>query len=537
MVRRKRITDAGSTAENFADLRSDYNAARSSRFRRTRTGVSIAGASADFHYRNQSAYLRMMELARDMDRNDCIVGQTVDRAVANTLQDGIQLAPQTGDEGLNKELSDRWLQWGSEADQCDLAGELTWWDIEELALRQSFVDGDVVVLPHRDGALKMVEAHRVRTPTNTKRNVVHGVLMDEYRKHLEYWISKDDVDPSRALRLVSEIHPYPVRDEEGNRQVFHVMVSKKRISQTRGVTAFAPIIDLMGQFEDINFAKLIQQQAVTCFAIFEELDLGAGLASGGQQTGEQTTETLSDGSERTLEGMSPGMRIRGAPGVKLRMDSPNVPNPEFFPHVRLILTLVGINLGMPLVLVLLDASETNFSGWRGAVDQARLGFKRNQRRLVIRLHRPVYHWKVRQWMADDPTIQRLAEKKEINVFGHAWNPPGWPYIEPLKDATADLLRTRNPLTSQRRRCHERGLGQWNILSEEITADNGQHIANALEKAAELNKKYPGAGITWRDVASLPTADGVKLTMNPDNTRDSSGEKPSEQKKQEPAHAA
>ena len=108
--------------------------------------------------------------------------------------------------------------------------------------------------------------------------------------------------------------------------------------------------------------------------------------------------------------------------------------------MRLILTLIGINLGLPLVMVLMDASETNFSGWRGAVDQARLGFRQNQKRLINRFHKPVYLWKVRQWMAEDAALRRAAARSDVNIFAHRWNPPTWPYIQPLQDATADLLR-------------------------------------------------------------------------------------------------
>ena len=58
----------GSFTEAFTKLRSDHNTSKSNRFRRTRAGVSAVGRPADFHYRSEAAYLRMMELSRDMDR-------------------------------------------------------------------------------------------------------------------------------------------------------------------------------------------------------------------------------------------------------------------------------------------------------------------------------------------------------------------------------------------------------------------------------------------------------------------------------------
>ena len=58
------------TAEAFENMRSDYNAARQTRFRRRLTGVASGGSGSDYHYRNESDYLRMLELARAGDRND-----------------------------------------------------------------------------------------------------------------------------------------------------------------------------------------------------------------------------------------------------------------------------------------------------------------------------------------------------------------------------------------------------------------------------------------------------------------------------------
>lgn len=515
----RRSRNAGPTLnESFSEIRSDYNAARASRHRRRRTGIQAAGSSADYHYRSEGDYLRILEYARDFDRNDAVVGQLVDRAVDNTVQGGIQLDPQTPDKAVNTELYERWTEWAENEDLSDFAGEQCWAGQESLALRNALVDGDVVGVPLKDGSLQWIEAHRIRTPNGTKRNVVNGVLLDERRRRLQYWITRDDIEPNRPVKLVSEIKALDVRDEDGNRQLFHIY-NPKRFSQTRGVSAFAPIFDPVGMFEDINFAKLVQQQIVSCFAIFRQRELGY-MGSDPPQQGEQTTQTRSDGSTQTIEGIAPGMQIAGNPGEKLEGFSPNVPNAEFFQHVKLILTLIGINLGMPLVLVLMDAGETNFSGWRGAVDQARMGFRRNQRSLIRRLHRPCYYWKLRQWIEEDTQLRGAAERLGKDFFKHAWNPPTWPYIEPLKDASADLLRVRNALISPRRLHAENGI-EWEGLADEIVEDNAYAIIRAKTKAAEINKQFTEDPVHWRELLSLPTPDGVTVALKADDPQASS----------------
>jgi capsid protein len=509
-----------SLSASFEHLRNDYTAARLNRFRRQRSGFLPLGSGADWHYRIQADYYRMMEYARDMDRNDAVVGQTIDRAVLNCVQDGYRYDPQTGDKGLDAEWKARWEAWTKDPQRCDLAGELSFWEMEILSLRNIFVDGDVLGLANKSGALEMVEAHRLRTPLNTKRNVIHGVLIDtDTRRRLEYWLTIADTPLMSNVEKVSEIRPYPTYDAKGNRVVFHAHTSK-RVSQTRGVTALAPIFDVCGMFEDINFATLVQRQLVSCFAVFRERDV-AFEAGSNSSSGIQTQDTLASGVTRVLQGVGPGMEIAGQPGERLRMDSPNVPNAEFFPHMKLVLTLIGVNLGLPLVMVLMDGSETNFSGWRGAIDQARLGFRMNQRRHANRWHRPINAWQVRRWIDEDPAVLRAIDRKQkIDPFRHRWNYPTWPYIQPLQDASADLLRLRNGLISWRRRAAERGI-EPAVLRQEIIEDNAAMIEEAHRKAEELNKKYPGLSVTWREVASLPTPDGVKINVNAEG--DSAGD--------------
>ena len=523
-------------AETFEEFRSDYSAAKASRFRRRRLGVHSMGSGADWHVRNEHDYLRMMEDARDMDRNDAVVGQVIDRAVGNIVQDGFTLDPDTGDKAINEDQKARWHDWSHDPEQCDLAGECSFWDYEKLTLRSCFADGDVCILPNRSGSLESAEAHRLRTPRNTKQNLVCGIKKDPItRKHLEYWFTKEDISPLSAFNNVSAVTKYAARDAEGFKQVWHVLVSQKRFSQTRGITALAPIFDVAGMFEDINFATLVKHQVASCFAVFEELERGFDGTAGteiGTASEESTRSTVAKGVDMILRGVGPGMFIQGKPGSKLRLDSPNVPSPEFFPHVRLILTLIGINLGLPLVMVLMDASETNFSGWRGAIEQARMGFRDRQKDLKAQFHRPCYVWKTRQWMADDPALRHAAERSDISIFRHHWSTPTWPYIQPYQDAAADLLRIRNALISRRRQCAERGL-DWDRLSTEITEDNAAMIEKAHVKAEELNKKYPTLGITWREIASLPSPDGVNVSLQPQNADTGYNEQGSGKEKQNP----
>lgn len=518
---RYRSTDGPFTASE--NLRADYDMAKNTRWRRRRVGVAPMGSTADYHIRSEADYLRMIELARVMDNNDTIIAPVVNRAVDNTIQTGFTLDVNTGDTGADADLAAMWREYAEDADQCDIAGEHAFADQEWLTFRQMLVDGDHLVIPTTDGAVQMFEAHRVRSPSNAKKKrangeaLVHGVLIDKHRKRKEYWVTRDNIDPTRALGRVSDIKRYQARDAEGERIAFHVY-NPKRVTQTRGVTAFAPVINPLAMIEDINFAKLVQAQVVSCFAIFRKRDVayeGKKAAKAGARDTETTDTGFDEEIDRIIEALHPGMRISGEPGESFEGFSPNVPNTEYFAHVKLILTLIGINFGLPLVMVLLDAKETNFSGWRGAVDQARLGFRRNQRAMIRRFHRPYYRWWLR-WQLSNPAnraLREIAEKDKVNIFRHTWNPPAWPYVDPFKDATADVIRQRNAQTSPRRIAANRLGVDWSDLADEIVTDNGLAIRKAKAAAAEINKEHPDDPVHWRELLNLPAPEGMKLVIN------------------------
>jgi lambda family phage portal protein len=498
-------------ATSFRDMkeevRADYNAARYSSFRRVRTGVAPMGSGADWHYRMQVDWLKILEQSRDMDRNDAIVHRLLDVATVNTIQDGFGLDVNTGDPKLDVELRARWDEWSNDPNLCDAQGQLTWTQMESIVFRQMLLDGDHFALPLEDGSLQLIEAHRCRNPARTKRNIVHGVELGERRRRINYWFTPDDLNPYAAAPKISDMTSYEPRDKNGNLEVFHVY-NPRRTSQTRGIGILAPVFDQCGQAEDIGFSTLIQSQIASCYAIIRQRSVG-WTGPGEQQTGAEGTGR--GAFERVVQEIAPGMEYEGDPGEELKGFAPNIPSPQFFPHMKHVMTLISINAGVPLILLLLDASETNFSGWRGAIDQSRLGFQVNQQQYITRFHAPVWNWKVRQWGADDRAIARAAKKRKVKLFAHSWNPRGWPYVEPLNDTKTDLLRVRNALTSQRRRCAERGL-DWNQLSTEIVEDNSIAIRKAIAATRILNQGTddPSERVHWREVLSLPTPDGMTV---------------------------
>ncbi len=497
-------------AEAFFDLQADYAAARESKFRARLTGVQPGGSGADYHYRNDQHLLAMIERSRDLDRNSPIIGQGITRLIVNCLQDGLRPAPKTGSEALDAGIKERWLAWSTDPELCDRSGEMNLTQIAELAFRAMIVDGDISVLMTADGSLEAMEGHRMRSPKTT-RNVVHGVQLDKYRRHERYFYMKENIGPTfKAGLLVRDFTEIPVRDEAGRRQVIFLR-HPKRFSQTRGVGALLPIMDTAGHHDDLQFATLVKQQASACWVMWEQRDVESEppMDDDGSAMGEQREEGLADNTSQTIDGLAPGLMLRPPPGVKLQGYTPNIPSPEFFPHAMMVLTFIAINLGLPVHVLLLDPSRTNFSGWRGAIDQARLGFKSLQRILAAQFYRPIYLWQLRRWLVNDESFRNLAgyrivggelEKTDegLNVWKNEFSLPHFPYIDPKSDVKADAQTASSGLNSRRRLLLRRGLDITEVDSERVT-DEGALIRAAVLETALINAALPEANLNWREL--------------------------------------
>lgn len=515
-MHRRRFNNSGpSIAESFDDARCDYEAAkRTSRFQRRRRGIPTSGASADYHYRSEADFLWMQEIARDLYRNDMVIGQMTDRAVINWMGSGLTPDPDTGDKTLDKDLKERWTEESEDPDTCDVAGELTFHEQELMVGREILVAGDTFGIFTDEGTVQHIESHRCRSPQRTQRNIIHGIECDRTtKKRQRCWFTKESLDPMQQTKItVKDLRPVDVRDEEGECQVMHVY-SPKRFSQTRGVTAYAPIIIPAGMFDDLQFAHLLKSQLNAFWLLVRKREKGFFDDNPNVQHFGVTNNDFT--GTRRVDDIAPGSEIGASPGEDIQPWNPNNPPAEFFPHAKLILTMMGINLGMPLVLVLMDASETNFSGFRGAIDQARLGFRHNQRILKARFHRPFWRFKLNFWADGDPVLAAARERLGKRYLKHKWNTPGWPYIEPTKDAQGDLIRSSNMQTSPRRLATERGFDWADIVSETVE-DRRLAIETACEAAKKLNSQFKLDGsdmISWRDLAPLPNPGNVTIALS------------------------
>ncbi len=477
-------------------IQARYDAARPSRFSRERTGL---GGTGDAHTLGTLDLWRIRETSRDQERNDKLIGQMVERAVNNIIGDGPTPIPQTGSPELDERIKQNWSEWAKDPSRVDTAKT---WDFHGLVclwLRQMFVDGDIFIRPAGE-SMQTLEADWIDSGLGS-RNTIHGVELSPVRAPVAYHLRMPTLADNWLKGFGGASSPaqiLPAFDSAGNRLVFH-LAKPNRYSTTRGMPALTPAIEAMGMIDDIQFAKLIQLQMSACIGLIVTRDPKERTYLGAR---ELVTDPL--GGQVNQEHIEPGGTLYFKQGESVSTLNPNVNATEFAEFMRFLLRMVGGNLGLPLSISMLDASQTNFHGYRGEIDQAKKDFAKNQRVLESRALVPLYSHLVRWWAA----VEGWPIPAGARLTRHKWAHAAFPYINPMQDIQADALALEHLMVSPRDLCAERGRN-WDEIVEETIADRVMAIESAAEALAALQSRYPSLeGLTWRDVINMPSPKGT-----------------------------
>lgn len=519
----------------------DYRASkRETKLRPRPRGISSQGSSADWHFRRDTDHLWVGELGREYDRNTPVGKRMLNMIVDNVLQDkGFGYNPDTGDEGLDKEAKHYIDELFGDPQRIDLQGEHDFYSLSKIALRDIFAAGDTFSVFNEDGPIELREFHRCRQPFNRgkkHKNNVLGVELTEQRKRLGYWFTKDTISPLDSYRIKhSDLELVEAWDVSGDWKTKNVLHLRRtdRISQTRGVSMFAPIFDYLGMFEDSQFQMMVKQQLSNMLLLIRErgTDFKAQNLSKRLRTG--VDSEIPAGTDRLLEELYPGAELHGFPDETIKPWSPTIPNNEWFNHMKLVLRVMAIAEGFPYVLLMLDTADTNFHGYRGAVVEARNVLSGIQRWFSRQYNRPVVKHYLHRWADEDPAVNRFRERslreakirrgkkdhgKRLNLFRHSWTLPGWASVDDLKDATADEIRLGTS-TTDRDTLASRFDMTGEQMSDKVVGGNRYLWMAAVQAVMEDMKKL-GFDTSMKSVerwasryAPMPNGARVQLSMS------------------------
>lgn len=201
----------------------------------------------------------------------------------------------------------------------------------------------------------------------------------------------------------------------------------------------AQIFGLFDQIDGYLEATVTAARIAACFGILIKTNAAAA-AFGNLQT-----QQNQNAQAQRIANIEPGMVQYLAPGDEIQQVSPSQPTQSFPDFVAVLMRFAGLSMGLPLELVMLDFSRTNYSSARAALLQAYRSFRVLQDRFEKQFLRRIYPW----W------LDRMVKLGEIQVppglgdlaYDHKWLAPGWEWVDPLKEIQAALLELDTGLTT------------------------------------------------------------------------------------------
>lgn len=444
------------------------------------------GGSGDYHLRYDRRDL--VRQSEAFYRDNGLYEGIVNRAVDNILGEGFGLQARTSNADINQVLEDLWREF---ALAPEIRGMDSWSDCERLALTSLFVEGDFTSIKTNTGKIQIIESELVASnrKTNNGNRVELGVEVSAVGTPIAYWIANYDIN--------GQLQTQDSKSYSADDIIF--LANRKRITQTRGIPVMTSNFPMFHRINDICDSEAVAWQLLARMALSinrENAEQKATLRSN-PDPNNPDDKTSPPGVQDRIQDFDYGMIFHGEVGETIAGIERNIPSANFTDSLIMFIRLLGLPVGFPLELILLDFSKTTYSSARASLEQAFRMFATWQKRLRVGFHSPVYTWKVRQWV-NEKIIPDLPD-----ILKHEWLSPSFPWIDQLKEAEAWGERIDRNFATLSQACKS-----LNQDRAEQLAQRAREVEEAIILADELNKKHPNARVDWHIFAGMGSAPTV-----------------------------
>jgi lambda family phage portal protein len=425
--------------------------------------------AADTESLGQSGADSVRAWARKFVRDNAIATGIVETIATAVVGCGINAQSMVEDaegndiEAVNDSRDGVWNAW---CEVCDINGEMTFAEIQFLAMREIVEAGECLIrlVPVKGGdinrpvplALELIEADRIATDHDTfmvrskmgatQNRVIRGVELTETGRPVAYWIYPEHPNSPYVNRNTT-----PVRVPAS--EIIH-LYRKDRIGQTRGVSWFAPVITPVRDLGIYKENELQGSAVASCFtaAIKSNGSIG-GLAAA---DGEETT----DDNGNTFEYLEPGLVVRLNKDEDIVPINPGRPNSSAEPWINMITREIGVGVGLGYEKVSRDFSKTSYSSARTSELEDRRRFKRYQKYLIAHLCQKVWdrfcEAAAIAGVEGFPTLSELLADRRL-LTPVTWQVPEWEWVDPQNDQAASEAAIKANMSTLQRECGKNGI--------------------------------------------------------------------------------
>ena len=452
-----------------------YAAAKTSRL----TGTwSPADSSVNDIIRASSPAVRarVRQLVRDFPIFSRAVQVLIDKAIGPGLVFQSRATTADGqsiDEDLASAIESAFNFW---ADQCDIAGQLHFYEFMELAKRQEFENGEFLIVKRRSRsqkrylpfAIQLVESDWLTGTPNYK--IPSNSIVDqgvEYNRQTGERVAYHFTDPDgwgKSVRVPANqiIHG------------FHTL----RPGQLRGISSFAPGVLLAHDLSEYLDAEIDTAKLAAKYLAFVKRNDPASRTSLLEEgTGEDQGKKIDEMENAIIEYLATGEDITIAHNPK--------PGSNFPPTVKLMLRMFSATTNVPYELLSFDYEGLSYSSSRISRSDFNNFLRPIIDRHVRRFCNPIFY----------PFMESAIMREKIPVpaqgffnnparfLAAEWQPPGVDYVDPLRESKAHISEKDALLRSPQEIARARGRDYATIVKElkqakKLIEDAGLEIISA-----------------------------------------------------------
>lgn len=351
--------------------------------------------------------------AQELDEENAIANGLLSRFADNVVHTGIKPQAKTSSKRWNRQAEGLFTEWADA--NADVRGMSTFWELQKFVSRNAQRDGDHGTILLKSGALQLVESEDIATPFErvSDFSIVDGVEVNRLGKPLAFHVADfEDNESPNYVRI-------PARN-------FVFLSNRRNYKQTRGEPAFAQSARLFDQIDGLIEAVVAASQMAAMFGLV----ITESATSDGMATLGDTTDSGGDAAKEFA--MEPAMVKFLQEGQTINQVAPLQPSQNYPEFLATTLRLLGLPFGVPLELLLLDFSRTNFSSARASLLQAYRTFQGHQEKMRWWNTR-IWRWRISKFMKDGDLPKR------DDAWRHRWIAPGWPWVDPEKEGKANML--------------------------------------------------------------------------------------------------
>ena len=458
-------------------------------------GRVYSAASGEQHERYDR--LKLINQSRTFLRNNSIYKGMINRAVSYIVGNGFTLQMKTKNKGFNAKAEALWERFHS---RPEIRGILSGRKTDRMTCQELLVAGDTaVILTNKDGKIQLIEAEQIAA----KSRIIDGIKKDEFGAPVKFWICPYNKNGFAATAKAKGYNPENIL----------FLTNPERPSSVRGVPPCQSAFPMLHRINDVCDSEAIAWQLLARLAVSINRKEGAQQAYNESKADPDKEGTAGEGSLSTrITELDYALMFQADVGEEIKGIERNIPGKNFSESLRMFLRLLGLPLGLPLEIILLDWTKSNYSQSRAVLEQAYQVFLDYQAILEDYYYRPLIEWKIQQWI----DAKELGDSKEKFKFDLI--KPTFPWIDQLKEVEAYGKKVSRGFTTHTQVCKS-----LNADREDIVDLREAEIKDAIERVKKI-KDETGFEVPYEILCGLEVSGAAKKLLESESEEQPAGKK-------------